>query len=356
MRIGATAQTAQHHVEVAPRTPPKTTVARSTTTARSTPVRSASTLAPRTDTLELSSRTRTNTPSFQVYDRKGNVRSLGTSNNDSATKPVNMWEARNGVQPPTVNSKEIQQSAQGVDGSKNGSKTSQVKVDLPWAGQVNANNVSGPTTRFEMPIPTKQEAKEGIIGAAGLGLLTVGAAAAPAVAGALGLTGEATSAASGAEMAAGAAMTSQSVNDAASARMAQEAAMKGATPVQPEVANAGYSYPPYDTNYPIVDRPTQSGESFVHFSSSSGQTAGRWLIKASDAEGMTADQIRSTWNIPTDINVRTDANLPEGTTIRVGVANGNGPAPFNQTGQGVQYRIMEEPDASWFTNPTPLGK
>ena len=152
-----------------------------------------------------------------------------------------------------------------------------------------------------MPIPTKQEAKEGIIGAAGLAVVTA-AAAAPAVAGALGLTGEATSAASGAEMASGAAMTSQSVNDAASARMAQEAAMKGATSVQPEVANAGYSYPPYDADYPIVDRPTQSGEAFTRFSETADKASGEWVMKTSDVEGMSPQQIKNTWNIPGELS------------------------------------------------------
>jgi len=92
-------------------------------------------------TLELSNQSKGNTRSIQVYDRNGNVRNL--------------------------------------NGSSSADQNSQVKVDLPWAGQVNASSVSGPETRFEMPIPTKQEAKEGIIGAAGLALITAGAVVAP---------------------------------------------------------------------------------------------------------------------------------------------------------------------------------
>lgn len=301
------------------------------------------------------------TSPVQVYNAKGQLQTIG-SGSSSPTGAINQGTLNALSNGPQSSSTQASASANQTSDSinvgtlnalKNGPQTYQTydskgqtqslgasspQVDLPWSGPTSVDNVSGPESRFVMPIPTTAQAKEGLIGGAILlaGTITGGAAWA--------LMGEAATA-----TAAGAAAASGTT-------MAQEMTIPGATPVEADVANAGFPYPPYDANSPIVDRTVQSSEAFVRVSSSAENPGGSWVMRASDIQGLSTSQIKAAWNIPGEVNFVSEANLPEGTAIRAGVVNGGGPTPFNGAGGAVQYQIMSEPQASWFTNTTPITK
>lgn len=101
------------------------------------------------------------------------------------------------------------------------------------------------------------------------------------------------------------------------------------------LANDGYTNPPYMTGTNVVSFTSESSESFVRVHN--GIAPGRWVMKKSDIQGLTALQIKEKFalpNIPTHIS---DVSVPAGTNMRVGITAPN----FGHAGGSTQFEITE---------------
>jgi hypothetical protein len=79
---------------------------------------------------------------------------------------------------------------------------------------------------------------------------------------------------------------------------------------------------------------------------------GSWLMRPEDIEGLTAEQIKDKFALPTEPTNISDVNVPEGSLLRYGFA---GSQPGWGAGGGVQYELMNRIDEEAFTNTKPLG-
>lgn len=109
--------------------------------------------------------------------------------------------------------------------------------------------------------------------------------------------------------------------------------------------------PPYAYNSPVTEFITSQNEQFVRvFSEGVTDQQGRWIMKKSDIEGLSASQIKDRFAIPMDglPNRIVDVSIPSGIKLRTGKAA----STSGGNGGGIQFEIPHpDPFASnWFTN------
>ena len=121
--------------------------------------------------------------------------------------------------------------------------------------------------------------------------------------------------------------------------------------IDANVANLGFAEPPYSPTTQVKEFKAPSRQQYVRVFTE-GKTApqGQWMMKAQDIEGMTPEEIQSTFSLPNTPTHQVTVDVPGGTTIRTGTA---GPA-FNQQGGGTQYQLMEKIPAESFGTPKAL--
>jgi filamentous hemagglutinin len=105
-----------------------------------------------------------------------------------------------------------------------------------------------------------------------------------------------------------------------------------------------------------------SGDKFVrvYVGEGASQTsqAASWMMRASDIEGLSPQQIKDKFALSQVPTYVTDVNIPAGQTMRASTANGI----LGNGGGGVQFEVTNKPKTeaeqktfnSWFTNPRPL--
>jgi len=108
---------------------------------------------------------------------------------------------------------------------------------------------------------------------------------------------------------------------------------------------------PYATNFPVFEFKTASQENFVRVykSGPSANPEGRWLVKQSEIQGMTPQQIKEYLALPGDApDMIIDVNLPPDILVRTGKC-----APTSGgAGGAVQFDIPIEQakNSSWYSN------
>lgn len=88
------------------------------------------------------------------------------------------------------------------------------------------------------------------------------------------------------------------------------------------------------------------------FSNADAMTRG-WIMKADDIAGLTAKQIQDKFSIPGELPPThiCDVIVPKGTAIEISSANGI----LGHNGGGVQYRLIDGYEKTWFVNSKPLN-
>jgi RHS repeat-associated protein len=121
-----------------------------------------------------------------------------------------------------------------------------------------------------------------------------------------------------------------------------------------EVANQAYKVPAYAKGTMVTQYRTTMKQKFVRvFNSKNGNTAqGRWMMKESEIQGLSPEQIQQRFalpgqNAPSEI---VEVEVPAGTLMQVGYAGTNAWG----TGGGVQYELLQEIPLASFGAPTGL--
>ena len=121
-----------------------------------------------------------------------------------------------------------------------------------------------------------------------------------------------------------------------------------------DVANKAYSQPPYAKGTTVTQYRTTVKQKFVRvFNSKNGNSAqGKWMMKESEIQGLTPEQIQSKFALPGQAlpNEIVEVEVPAGTLMQVGYAGTNA---FG-TGGGVQFEALEALPTSAFGTPTAL--
>ncbi len=116
-------------------------------------------------------------------------------------------------------------------------------------------------------------------------------------------------------------------------------------------ASRGYTNPPYKENTPVVSFKTSQNTSFVRVYGGNVKQAGSWIMRASDIEGLTPQQIQSKFALEHTPTYITDVNIPSGINIYTGITKSN----FNQPGGGIQFDLDWAQHTEWFTNARSLS-
>lgn len=103
---------------------------------------------------------------------------------------------------------------------------------------------------------------------------------------------------------------------------------------------------PYDEAYDVIEGVTEGTESFVRVHGD-GNKVSKWMMKASEIEGLSAEQIKDKFALPSLPTHISDVNLPKGTKIRTGVA---GKVKDWGNGGGVQIELQQRIAENAFTN------
>jgi RHS repeat-associated protein len=124
--------------------------------------------------------------------------------------------------------------------------------------------------------------------------------------------------------------------------------------ISAEVANKGLPEPAYAKGTTVTQYRTTMKQKFVRvFNPKNGnQAQGKWMMRESEIQGLTPEQIQERFaipgqNTPSEI---VEVEVPAGTLMQVGYAGTNA---FG-TGGGVQYELMEAIPGSSFGTPTAL--
>ncbi|WP_142785555.1 hypothetical protein [Changchengzhania lutea] len=120
--------------------------------------------------------------------------------------------------------------------------------------------------------------------------------------------------------------------------------------VNAEFIQAGLNAP-YKLGKPVTEFVTSETEQFVRvFTEGSTLPDGRWMVKASDIQGMTPTQIQDFLSLPNTPNKIVDVNIPSGTKMRTGEAGDV--TQFGTNGGVTQFEIPypDTFDPSWFSN------
>ncbi len=105
---------------------------------------------------------------------------------------------------------------------------------------------------------------------------------------------------------------------------------------------------PYKAGTSITERITAGEELYVRFSTEGTKTEpiGRWLVKKSEIDGLTPEQIKDILGLefaPTHV---TEVRVPAGVKIRQGIAGEI--SEWSAEGGGFQTQLLENIDESYF--------
>jgi hypothetical protein len=121
-----------------------------------------------------------------------------------------------------------------------------------------------------------------------------------------------------------------------------------------EQANSGMKQPAYAKGTTVTQYRTMMKQKFVRvFNLKNGNSAqGQWMMKESEIQGLTPEQIQSRFALPGQNlpNQMVEVEVPAGTLMQVGYAGTNS---FG-TGGGVQFEVMQILPGSAFGTPTAL--
>jgi RHS repeat-associated protein len=114
-------------------------------------------------------------------------------------------------------------------------------------------------------------------------------------------------------------------------------------------ANSEFPVAAYKAGTSVSEFTVKNAKGFVRVSTE-GKTdiEGRWLMKAKDIAGLSPEEIQAKFALPNTPTRVADANVPNGTIMRTGVAGANKWGP----GGGIQYQIMR--GEAEFENVRPL--
>ena len=103
----------------------------------------------------------------------------------------------------------------------------------------------------------------------------------------------------------------------------------------------GYS-PPYTPGTQVTEFVADGKQTFVRVVSGDNPS-GQWVMKASDIEGLSPQQIADKFALPEVPTGITSVTPPAGTRIRVGEVNPN----FGGTGGGTQFQLLDRVNDGW---------
>ena len=131
----------------------------------------------------------------------------------------------------------------------------------------------------------------------------------------------------------------------------KEGEVKTADAVNKEWAGRGYDNPPYDPDYDVIVV-KGDGEEFVRVytvDESGSNRQGGWLMKKSDIEGLTAQQIADKYALPKTPTHICDVKIPSDFDLETGFAN---PVEGWGNGGGQQFDTMGKrlPGDSFFND------
>ncbi len=129
---------------------------------------------------------------------------------------------------------------------------------------------------------------------------------------------------------------------------------KGYKRLDAKVINKGFTdaggKAPYDEAFDVIEGVTKEGDSFVRVHGKNN-AARPWMMRASEIEGLSAQEIKDKFSIPELPTHISDVNVPAGTNIRVGVAakvEGWG------KGGGTQVEVLDRVQDDWITNTSKI--
>jgi RHS repeat-associated protein len=132
--------------------------------------------------------------------------------------------------------------------------------------------------------------------------------------------------------------------------LVQNALKKGFKKVSGKSVNKtfidGGGMAPYDEAFDVVEGITEGVEKFVRVHGD-GNVAGSWMMKASEIKGLSAEQIKDKFSLPSLPTKISDVSVPSGTNIRTGVA---GKIDGWGNGGGTQVEVLDRVQPSWISN------
>lgn len=120
-----------------------------------------------------------------------------------------------------------------------------------------------------------------------------------------------------------------------------------------QLAQAGYTNPPYKSDTPVVRFTHTNTTQYVRvYTNEAMNKRGRWMMKYSDIQGLTAKQIQSKFALPNTPTFYCYVSVPAGKSMYAGIVGEN----YGFTaGQAVQFELIDTiPDAS-FGSSIPLS-
>ncbi len=119
------------------------------------------------------------------------------------------------------------------------------------------------------------------------------------------------------------------------------------------MAQAGYTRPPFiGTVYEIrTTEPLQLVRTYLYDASDPFNASGRWTMRALNLRGLTPDQVKDVYALPTAVDRVTIVQIPASTRIFVGIA---GPLSGWGNGSGPQIYLFDRPDLANYQPQTLL--
>lgn len=117
------------------------------------------------------------------------------------------------------------------------------------------------------------------------------------------------------------------------------------------LSQQGYTQPlPYQPNTPVVAGKVSNCSSNVYvrvYTEGVTNQNGRWFMRYSDIQGLTAKQIQAKYALPDTPTHYSFVTVPAGKTVYVGVVN-------ESTTSAIQLEILERAEISWYGQSIPL--
>ena len=118
------------------------------------------------------------------------------------------------------------------------------------------------------------------------------------------------------------------------------------------LSQQGYTTPlPYQPNTPVIEGKVSmcSSNTYVRvYTNGVTSRAGRWFMKYSDIQGLTATEIQAKYALPYTPTHYSIVTVPEGVTVYIGAVN-------NSTTGAIQFEFLEYANEAWFGQGTPLA-
>jgi len=114
-------------------------------------------------------------------------------------------------------------------------------------------------------------------------------------------------------------------------------------------ATRGYTEPPWDASGNVTETTLFAPAKYVRVYAN-GRLAGAYVMEASEIQGLTPAQIQQKFALPVTPDSIAIADVPAGTTIRIGTAGANGFAPSG--GGGIQVELQNKNHPNLPSPPT----